>query len=163
MPTRIAAILLVASAATQAFVCLWIALLVPSFFRVAYGQKSMDETLAFMPTVTRMVSEYSWLIAVGFALVCLTALAALRRGPEKIVQTVAVGLCAQGFVTWLAMFCFCFDGFLGPVRLNRGPEFDLSQFLSFAAGVFPVTFLLLLSPMIAALWRKNDSEILSLD
>lgn len=158
MQNRIAAILLVASAATQAFVCIWIALLVPQFFRVAFGHKSMDEALASMPAVTRLVSEHSWLIAIGFALVCLTALAALRRCPEKTMPTLAIGLCAQGFVTWLAMFCFCFEGFIGPVRLSRGPEFDSSRFMGFAAGVFPVTFLLILSPMIAALWPRVISK-----
>lgn len=138
--------------------CIWIALLVPPFFRVAYGQKSMDEALTSMPAITRMVSEHSWLIAVGFALVCLTALAALRRGSDKIVQTLAIGLCAQGFVTWLAMSCFCFDGFIGPLRLNRGPEFDSSRFMGFSAGVFPVTFLLILSPIIAALRPRTQSD-----
>lgn len=155
MQARIAAILLVASAATQAFVCMWIALLIPSFFRAIYNLKSPDDLLIIMPTITRLISDQSWIIAVAFAIVAFVALIALRWRSEKVVNILAVGLCAQGIVTWLTMFSFCYDGFLGDMSLHRKPEFSGNQFLRFAGGVFPVTLLLILAPMIAALWQKD--------
>jgi hypothetical protein len=57
MHTRIACLLLIASAVTQAFVCLLIASLVTPFFRSTYALKSWDEAREFMPTITRVASD----------------------------------------------------------------------------------------------------------
>ena len=157
MQTRIAAILLVASATAHAFVCILIALLVPAFFRVIYHIESHDDLLIRMPTITRIVTDHAWFIAIAFAIVCCAALIALRWRSQKVVQILALGLCAQGLVTWLAMFSFCYDGFQGGMSLHHDSDFTFPQFMTFAGGVFPATFLLLLVPMIAAMWRKDVS------
>lgn len=150
MPTRIASILLLASAAAQSFVCGLIARIVTPAFHSIYRLKSMDEAWDLMPPITRFASKQSWLIVIALGAVCLGSLLALRRFPERTIHCMTVGLCAEGFVTWLAMFCFCFDGFTGPMSLHHSPEFELLQFVSFGAGIFPVTLLLLVAPMIAA-------------
>lgn len=155
MPTRIASFLLLASAAALSFVCVLFARLVPSAFRSLYGLKSSDEVRDFMPAISRLASDHSLLIAILLLGVCLVALVALRRLPDRTVQCIILGLCAQGLVTWTAMFCFFFKGFTGPMSLHHRPEFDLLQFASFGAGIFPVTLLLVLLPMIAALWPSN--------
>ena len=159
MTTRIASFLLIASAVTFSFVCVLIAWLVPPAFRSLYGLKSLDEVRDFMPAITRVASDHSWFIAVLLAGVCLASLVALRRLPDRTVQCITVGLCAQGLVTWVAMFCFCFEGFTGPMSLHHGPEFEFPQFASFGAGVFPVTLLLVVAPIIAALWPRLISKL----
>ena len=155
MNVRIASFLLTASAATLSFVCVVIAWLVPHAFRVLYSLNSLEGVREFMPTITRLATDHSWFIAVFLAGVCFVSLMALRRLPDRTVQCITAGLCVQGFVTWAAMFCFCFEGFTGPKSLHCGPAFD---FVSFGAGVFPVTLLLVLAPMIAALWPRVISK-----
>lgn len=156
MQNRIAATLLVASATAQAFVCFLVTLLVPAFFRMIYNVKSHDDLLIRMPTITRLVTDHAWFIAVAFAIVCCVALLALRWRSQRLVQILALGLCAQGLVTWLTMFSLCYDGFIGPrSNLTTDPGFELDWFLRFAYGVFPVTFLLIVAPMIAALWSRT--------
>jgi hypothetical protein len=155
MQTRIASFLLVASAAILSFVCVLIAWLVPPAFRSLYGLKSLDEVREFMPAITRLATGHSWFIAVSIVAVCLASLVALRRKPDRTVQCITVGLCAQGLVTWAAMFCFCFEGFTGPVSLHLGPRFEIIQFACFGAGVFPVTLALVVTPLIAALWPRG--------
>ena len=158
VPSRIINIFLIASAAAQAFVCLLIGWIVPPAFRSLYGLKTLDEARVLMPTITRFVSEHSWVIALAFVAVCLSSLVAVRRFPGSTVQCMVVGLCAQALVTWLAMFCFCFYGFTGPMSLHHGAEFELSEFVSFGAGVFPVTLLLVLAPTIVALRPRMISN-----
>ena len=158
MHTRIASLLLIASAVTLSFVCVLVAWLVPPAFRLMYGLKSLDEVREFMPTITRLASDHPWFIAVLLAAVCVASLVALRRLPDSVIQCIVVGLCAQGLVTWAAMFCFCFEAFTGPMSLHHGPEFEFLQFASFGAGVFPVTLLLVAAPLIAALWPRVISR-----
>ncbi len=158
LPTQVASILLLASAAAQSFVCVLIAWIVPPAFHSIYRLKSLHEAWDLMPPITRFASENSWLIVIALGAVCLGSLLALRRFPERTIHCMTVGLCAEGFVTWLAMFCFCFDGFTGPMSLHHGPEFELPQFISFGAGVFPVTLLLVVAPIIAALWPRVNSK-----
>lgn len=154
MPIRIASFLLVSSAVTLSFVCVLLAGLVPPAFHALYGLKSLIEVREFMPTITRLASDHSWFIVVLLAGVCFASLVALRRFPDRTVQCITVGLCAQGLVTWTAMFCFCFEGLTGPMCMHHGPEFDIVSFISFGAGIFPVTLLLVVAPMIAALWLR---------
>ena len=158
MTTRIASFLLIASSVTFSFVCVLIAWLVPPAFRSLYGLKSLDEVRDFMPSITRVASDQSWFIAVLLAGVCLASLVALRRLPDRKVQCITVGLCAQGLVTWAAMFCLCFEGFTGPMSLHHGPEFGFPEFVSFGFGVFPVTLALVVTPLLCALWPRVISK-----
>ncbi|MEO7678234.1 MAG: hypothetical protein ABIV39_15865 [Verrucomicrobiota bacterium] len=158
MHTRIASLLLIASAVTQSFVCLLIASLVTPFFRSTYRLKSWEEAREFMPTITRLASDHSWFIAVLLAAVCVASLVALQRQPDSPIQCIVVGLCAQGLVTWAAMFSFCFEGFIGPMSLHHGKEFEFFQFASFGTGVFPVTLLLVAAPLISALLPRLISK-----
>jgi hypothetical protein len=150
MPTCIASIFLIAAAAIQSFVCICLGQVVPQAYRSLYHLKSLEEERVFIPAITLFASDHSWLIALALATVCAASIAALRRFPEKTVPCMTVGLCAQGLVTWSAMFCFCFEGFTGAMCLHHGPEFEFFQFVSFGAGVFPITLLLIVVPMIAA-------------
>jgi hypothetical protein len=158
MDKHITSLLLIASAVTQSFVCLLISSLVTPFFRSTYGLKSWGEAREFMPTITRLASDHSWFIAVLFAAVCVASLVALRRLPDSPIQCIVVGQCALGLVTWASMFCFCFEGFTGPMSLHHGPEFEFIQFASFGAGVFPVTLILVVAPVISALWPRLISK-----
>ena len=158
MPTRIASFLLMATAVTLSYVSVLIAGLVPPAFRAMYGLKSLEEVREFMPTLTRLASDHSWFIALLLAGVCLTSMMLLRRLPDRPVQCITVGLCAQMLVMWAAMFCFCFEGFTGPMSMHHGPEFDAVSFVSFGTGVFPVTFVLIIATLVGALWPRAISR-----
>ena len=56
---------------------------------------------------------------------------------------------------WAAMFCFCYDGFTGPVSLTKGKPFSLANFIGFGWGVFPATLVLMLIPMVAVFRGKK--------
>jgi hypothetical protein len=158
MPNRIANFLLLASAGVLSFVCVVIGHIFPQMFRALYGLKTLDETRAFMPAITRIAADYSWTLPVFLAGICLCSFVVLRRLPDKPVPCITVGLCTQGLVTWAAMFCFCYPAFTGGMCLHHGPEFEFERFASCGAGVFPVTFVLLVAPMIVAFWPKVISK-----
>jgi hypothetical protein len=142
----------------QAFVCLVVAAIVPGAFVAIYGLKTRGETLVLMPDITRYASEHSWFIVLLLVAACVGSLVAVHRFARSTVQCMAVGLCAQALVAWSAMFCFCYMGFTGPMSLHHDSEFEFFKFVSFGAGVFPVTLLLILTPMIVALWPRLISR-----
>ena len=158
MQNRIANFLLLASAGVLSFVCVVSGHLFPQTFRALYRLKTLDETRAFMPAITRLAADYSWTLPVFLVGICLCSFVVLRRLPDKTVPCITVGLCAQGLVTWAAMFCFCYPAFTGGMCLHHGPEFEFERFVSCGAGVFPVTFVLLLAPMIVVFWPRVISR-----
>lgn len=140
--------LLVSSGVACFYVILRVGSFLPRFFEVAYKLKS-TEVVSFMHTPTRLASGHSWgfafLLAVILAFTCIT----LNRHPLRALQIAVVGLCAQGIVFWAAMFCFCYEGFCGPVSVHSGAQFSFVEFVKFEGGVFPVTLLGILIPVVA--------------
>lgn len=153
--TRIASLLLIAAAGILSFICVLVGWLVPPAFCSFYGLNSFEEARSSMPGITRLASDYSWFFAVVIGAVCIGALVAIRQHSSRIVQCITVGLCAQGIVVWLAMFSFFYDGFTGSMCLHHGPKFELLQFVSVGAGVFPVTLALVLTPLLVAVWPRK--------
>lgn len=154
MSTCIASFLLLASGVILSFVCLVVAWIIPQVFFWLYRPKSFYEVRELMPAVTRIATDFSWLFAVLIAAVSLAGVVYLWRLSDRVVECITAGLCAQGLITWTAMFCFFFDGFTGPMCMHHGPEFEFPQFVSLGFGVFPVTLLLVVAPLIMALWPR---------
>ena len=158
MPNRIAIFLLTSVAATLAFVFMWIAWLVPRLFFSVYHVKTWDDLRDFMSPITKLATDYSWFIALLFGAVWLASILALRRFPDRTIQCVTVGLCAQGLVAWSAMFCFLYDELLGPMSMHHDPAFDFDTFIAFGGGVFPITLLFIVAPIIVALLPSKISR-----
>jgi hypothetical protein len=149
------ATLLVCTAVGLSFLILFIADLVAPFFKVTYRLK-LAEVYSLMPPVTRVASENAWVFAVLIIFVCASSLRGVRRA-GRTSDWITLGICGQALVFWIAMFCFCYDGFTGPVSLTRGPQFNIANLLGFGWGVFPVMFVLMLIPMVAVL-RGNTKK-----
>jgi hypothetical protein len=108
---------------------------------------------------TRVASEHTWVFVLGILLVVVASVIGLKRSPGNALQITVVGLCMQGALVWVAMFCFCYSGFCGPMTLHHGPAFDPAEFVSFEAGVFPITLAALLAPIIAlCIHRKKRKD-----
>jgi hypothetical protein len=152
VPARTAGLLLVAAGIAQALVCVVVAACAPHYFTILYRLETLGKAWEFMPTITRVAVRGAFVIPLLHALVCVVSLFWLKRCPDRILTVATVGLCAEGLVTWSTMFCFCFEGFTGLMCMHHGPRFELPEFLTFAWGVFPITLILILAPMAAALW-----------
>ena len=158
MQSRIATCLLTSYAATLAYIYVRLAWLVPRLLLSAYGMKSLDEVQKWMSPVTRLAINHSWFIASVFGAVWFVSVLALRRFPDKLTKCVTVGLCAQGLVAWSAMLCLLFDELLGPMSLHHNPAFDFGTFVAFGGGVFPISLILIIAPMIVALSPSKMSK-----
>jgi hypothetical protein len=159
MKIRVPILLLAAAAVVSGYVVLLIGDVIPRFFQVAYKETTAG-ALDIMPVPTRFASEYAWLFALVVLLVVIVAALCLRHSPTNAILISTVGLCAQGAVVWAAMFCFCYKAFCGPMSLHHGPAFDPAEFVSFEAGVFPITLAALLAPIIAlCIHRKGVNSI----
>jgi hypothetical protein len=157
MSTRASNLLLLSSAVVLSHLIILFGSFTRPFFNVVYHVK-LDQLDQVMPLPTRLASNYSWVFGVLLGLtVAMVALASMHH-IEKKVQLLALALCAQGFVFWIAMFCFCYDGFLGPMSLHHGPDFDFSEFLQFGYGVFPVALIALLVPASAVFFCKGSDD-----
>lgn len=152
---RLASLWLLAVATGLSFVVVLAGALVTPCFRALYGLNSLDEAWDLMPAITRLASDHSWVIALLFGLLCLGSLRVLRHPPNRALQSLTLGLCPQGLVAWSAAFCYCYDGFTGPMCLHHGPQFEWLRFACFGAGVFPVTLMLIITPLAAALWPSG--------
>ena len=148
MPVRIAISLLTAFAVTLSFVLMLIAWIVPPFYCSLYRIKSLGEFRDFVPYTTLFAADHSWLIALLLGASWLVSVLIIRRFPDRTIHCLTVGLCVQALVAWLAMFCFFSNEFLGPISMHHDPAFDFGTFIAFGFGVFPITFLLIIAPMI---------------
>lgn len=158
MRTRIASLLLMGTGMALSFVCVVVAWFVPRAFYIMYQPKSFDEVWKIMPAITRTATHFSWAFVVLIAAMSIASIVCMRRFPERVVEHITAGLCVQGMVAWSGMFCFFFDGFTGPMSLHHGPKFELSEFVSFGFGVFPVTLLSTIALFIMALWSRGTSK-----
>jgi hypothetical protein len=158
MPSRIAISLLTAFAVTLSFVLLLIAWIVPPAYCAVYRIKSLDDFRNFVPPITLFATDHSWLIALLLGAVLLASFLMIRRSPDRPIRCLTVGLCVQGLVAWLAMYCFFSNEFLGPISMHHDPAFDFGTFVAFGFGVFPITFILIIAPMIIALLPSKISR-----
>jgi hypothetical protein len=158
MPARIAISLLTAFALTLSFVLMLIAWIVPPVYCSAYQIKSLREFRDFVPAITVFATDHSWLIGLLLGAVWSVSVLIIRRFPDRTVHWLTVGLCVQGFVAWLAMFCFFSNEFLGPISMHHDPAFDFGSFIGFGLGVFPITLILIIAPMTVALLPGKGSR-----
>ena len=149
MKSRVLTLLLASSAVVLSYVILLVGNHVQRFFQIGY-QATSAEASNLMPAPTRFASQYAWGFALAVLLFFIIAAVCSRRYPASNIQIVTAGLCGQGAVVWVAMFCFCYSGFCGPMTLHRGPAFDLGEFLGFEEAVFPITLAALLIPVFAS-------------
>ena len=139
MSTRLASLVLAASTVVSSYVVLLIGYVLPRLFARVFGIRAQSDLDILIPPITQFAARDAGIFASVVALVCLAVLIFTRRFPGRAFQFVAIGLSAQALVVWLAMFCYCFEGFLGSMSMHHDPQFEFAQFFQFAFGVFPVT------------------------
>jgi hypothetical protein len=158
MNTRLATLFLAAMTAVASYVLLVINGLVPRFFQVTFRLKP-DEVASFMLGPTRFAVGSSWVFAVVPVAALSAALFLVHLCPRHATRVVVAALCVEALTVWIAFFCYCYDGFCGPISLHRGPDFDAAEFCRFEAGVFPVTLILILIPLIGCLVRWSAPSV----
>jgi|GEM_PF-7026801 len=155
MSIRIPTLLLVSTAIVSAYLIFLIGDFVPRFFEVAY-RETPKEAMNLMPTPTFLASRHSWVFALTILSLSFATLARLKLQPNRAVPICTIGLCSQGAIFWLAMFCFCYEGFCGPMTLHHASEFNPVEFVRFELGVFPISLIALLAPVIAV-WKNSSN------
>ena len=111
--------------------------LLPKYFQVAY-RLNLGEVADFMPAPTRFACENAWAFRVALIFMLVASFVALYRKPAHCQKIPINGLCVQGTRVWIAMFCYCYEGFCGPVSLHTGPQFSLVEFMQFEGAIFPI-------------------------
>ena len=136
----------------------------PKYYEIVYNLKP-SEVAEVMHDPTRLALEYSWAYGLAMILIMVVSVVVLVRHPARCIEAVVIGLCAIAMVFWLAMFCFCYEGFCGPMSLHEPPEFSLLEFLRFSDGIFPISLTGLTIPVIVLLvtgyTRGTESKTLS--
>ena len=150
MSTRLPSLLVAAVAVVFSYLVLVVGDLVPRFLQVAFKLKP-EEVTGFMSFPTRFATGSSWLFVVAVLLALSVGLVLFRLHPGHVVRVTVATLCVEAAVVWIAFFCYCYDGFCGPMSLHHGPKFDAIEFNRFGAGVFPVTLVMILIPLIGSL------------
>jgi hypothetical protein len=145
---------LVASEVVSSYVIILAGTFVPRFFEVAYKLKVSERAL-FTPPLTLWASAHVWVFVVGILSIAIGSIILLFRRPNDAMRILAMTLCAHGAVVWLAMFCYCENGFFGAASMRHVQEFDIGEFVAFGRGVFPVTFAALLFPVVALRFRRK--------
>ena len=145
-------ILLVTSAIGMCYLVLHGGYCLPILFARLYGIHSLAEVRDFMPALTRIAVDYSWVFAAFIGLTTIVSIALFDRYPARLFQFTLLGLCSQGILLWLTLFAYFYDGFEGPMSLHHGPEFDFGAFMGSGFGVFPVTLVGLVAAFITALF-----------
>lgn len=154
---RLPSLVLAAVTCVASYVVLVVGDLVPRFYQVTYKSKP-EEVEGFMSPPTRFAAGSTWLFVLALLVALSVAVFLLWRHPEHTVRVTVAALCAEAAVVWIAFFCYCYGGFCGPMCLHHGPEFDAVEFLQFEAGVFPVTLVLNLIPLIGCVARGRRTE-----
>lgn len=149
MKTRVSILMLGSFALVSSYIILLVGDFVPRFYEVAYKATLSEVTNVIMLAPTRFASQHAWVFALGILLVVVAGIVVLKRRPVNVLPVTVVALCVQGALVWSAMFCFCYGGFCGAMSLHHGPAFDPVEFVSFEAGVFPITLVALSAPVIA--------------
>jgi hypothetical protein len=149
-------LLLISLAIVLSFIIVVIAEILPRLFEIIYQIKTTKDLMDFIPNITRVAFQNSWSFAATLAVISIAGIFQLHRWPNQILKFTILNLCLQTFVFWIAMFCYCYDGFLGPMSLHHDPEFDLANFIGFCWGIFPVSLVAILIPVPFALAIKKQ-------
>ena len=128
------------------------------FFAAMFGTRERSDLAVLMPQLTQFAIRYSWAFAFAAVLIGIASALLSKRYPARILHFVTIDLSAQGLVVWFAMFCYCYDNFLGPVSLHHPQWFDFPNFFRFDFGVFPVTLCAILTPAFSALLSFNEGR-----
>ena len=156
MSTRLASLILAASAVVSSYIVILIGHVLPKLFATIYGISSPTDLIILMPPITQFATRHTWVLVLATALVCVVVVLLFQRPGARVSRLVAVGLSAQALVVWFAMFCYCYDGFSAPICLHHSSEFKFAQFIRFAFGVFPVTLCAIVAPGLFALFSPNE-------
>ncbi|HEY4416124.1 MAG TPA: hypothetical protein VGO57_10560 [Verrucomicrobiae bacterium] len=146
-------VLLVTFAIAISYIAIVGGMVTPFLLVRLYGIRPTDDVRDFMPAPTQLAVDYSvWISAVVILTTAIFIFLADRH-PARRFQFTMLGISFQGILLWLTLFGFFFEGFLGPMCLHRGPEFDFNAFAGCGFGVFPITFVGLVAAFILALFR----------
>jgi len=156
MSTRLASLILAASAVVSSHIVILIGHLLPKLFASAYNAKSAADLDILIPPITQFATRHAWVFALATVLICVVAILLFQRPGARVPRLVAVALSAQALAVWFAMFCFCYEGFNAGFCMHHDPEFEFSQFVKFAYGVFPVTLCAIVAPGLFALLSPNE-------
>ena len=151
MNRQIANALLLCSAVGLSYIVLLVGWVTPDAFRSIYSLKTLQEARVLMPDVTMVVVDHSWAFALAIVLLGLVSKVFTDRNPDKMIPFMALGLCCQWLVAWVALLAFFFKGVTGPMSLHHDSEFEFVEFMSFGMGIFPVTLIAVLAPMFVAI------------
>ena len=150
-------LLLVAFSVISAYLLFTAADFVPVFFHVAY-KVSYSEIGLFMPRITGVACKSAPALALICGFCAMFTVIWINRRKTDSVLPLMLCLCTQGLILWLAAFGFCYDGFLGGMTMHSGPDFDMGQFLQFEDGVFPVTLIVLIAPLVWLFATRKRSK-----
>ena len=156
MNARLVSFALASTAVVASYIVLLIGYLVPRFFFTMFRTATPSDLDILMPPITQFAARFAWAFAFAVALVCIVVVILLRQSPARCLQFLAIGLCAQALVVWLAMFCYCYLGLTGSMSLHHDARFEFAHFFQFAFGVFPVTLCAILIPGLFAMLSPND-------
>jgi hypothetical protein len=150
MNHRLTNALLLCSTLGLSHVVLLVGWSTPFAYSSVYRLKSLQEARALMPDITEVAVDHSWVFAVAMGLIGFVTAIFIRRIPERKVPFAIIGLCGQWLLAWVAILAFLFKAVAGNMSLHHGPEFDITEFMRFGAGVFPVTLTAVLVPLFMA-------------
>jgi len=157
MTAKNVGLLLLPAAYVFAHITTLVANLTPRFFEITYKLKPSEDA-EFIPEPTQIAVYYSWIFAISYGMIALTGVFLASRRPALTVQLLTTGLSLQAFIFWVAMFCFCYEGFLGPMTLHSGPDFDFSYFFQFGFGIFPICLIAIVVPIFFAFKCKRQTR-----
>jgi len=152
-------LLLISLAIVLSFIIVVIGEILPRFFAVTYQIKTTNELMDFIPTITRVAFQNSWSFAAILAVISVAGIFQLHSWPNQILKFTILNLCLQAFVFWMAMFFYCYNGFLGPMSLHHDPEFDFGSFFGFGWGIFPVSLIAIFTPIAFALAIRTQAPV----
>lgn len=155
MNARVTSILIASTGCVLALFLFELAQLAPKVLTLRFGD-ALRQTPELIPAPTTFAVKNYWVFITAIATISFYVLIRLRRATERPLEIIATGLSAQGLITWLAMFCFCFDGFKAGFCMHDEPEFEFVQFVSFAHGFFPITLLLIAAPALAVVVTRRS-------
>ncbi len=138
MRLRITDTVLLASAVIFSHAVWTGARLVPIVYHALFHKETDASIRLIMPAVTRFASDFPLVFVVLICIVGFLAAMLSRNRPELGRAYLVAGVSAQGLISWVAAFCFCFLSFTGPICLHHDSSFDLPQFLTTAWGSSPL-------------------------
>ena len=151
MHSRLADTIILATTVICCYFVILFGMVLRKFFWEAYHMTSVKEFEYFMPRISSLAADHAWGFAVLIGVVGLATSCCFRFKPVRVLEILAMGLCGQALITWLALFCYCYNGFLGGISMHHGPNFELDSFIKCAFGLFPVTLVLILIPLSLAI------------